>query len=105
VIRRRSGSLAVAVRGKLSGRLVTYVRMTRPLKPDEGGTNGRLTAPVSLSDSRKPAEKSAEPPKPQPHAAESGTRWGSTNGPWVQPTRQIIPARNLGSDPRSRRRS
>jgi hypothetical protein len=22
---------------------VTYVRMTRPLKPDEGGTNGRLT--------------------------------------------------------------
>jgi hypothetical protein len=64
VIRSRSGSPAVAVWGKLSGRLVTYVRMTRPLKPDEGGTNGRLRGftPVSLSDSRKPAE----PPKPQP---------------------------------------
>jgi hypothetical protein len=80
VIRSRSGSLAVAVRGKLSG-LVTYVRMTRPLKPDEGGTNGRLTG-IHSGELVRLAETCGEvcgAAQTATHAAESGMRWVAMN--------------------------
>src|SRR5215218_6668030 len=54
---------------------------------------------LSLSDSQKPVEKPAEPPKPQPTRPNPARDPEFRNDPRVQPTRQIFPARNLGSDP------
>jgi hypothetical protein len=57
---------------------VTYVRMTRPLKPDEGGTNGRLTR-IHSGELVQLAETCGEAcgaAQTATHAAESGT-WGS----------------------------
>ncbi len=52
---------------------------------------------MSLSDSQKPAEKPAEPPKPQPTQPNPACDPEFRKDPRVQPTHQIIPARNLGS--------
>ena len=54
---------------------------------------------LSLSDSQKPAQKPAVPPNRNPRGRIRHAIRSSKNNRRVAPTRQIIPALNLGSDP------